>query len=157
MIYKVSKLASLEPICFKGDMLSKNVFFCNRIWFYLRLSKVEKPMPESVYRQRLSAAGGPRPSMCFPHATSSRVPARMITLVRLFLKTTLGQSGFLCPKSQHFNRFGEKSLLDNTSGIRYLNPNWKRPDTIQSSYAPVARSANADEGRKVDGHDPGST
>ena len=31
-------------------------------------------------------------------------------------------SRFLCPKSQHFSRFGEKGLLDDTTGIRYLNP-----------------------------------
>ena len=35
-----------------------------------------KAAPDS---QRLSASGGPRPSMCFPHTMSSRVPARMIT------------------------------------------------------------------------------
>jgi hypothetical protein len=55
----------------------------------------------------------------------------MITLVRLFLrsravagseggKTTLGQSGFLCPKFQHFSPFREKCLLDNTTVIYYL-------------------------------------
>jgi hypothetical protein len=35
----------------------------------------------------------------------------------LFLETTLGRSGFLCPKFQHFSRFGEKYLLANTIGI----------------------------------------
>jgi len=34
-----------------------------------------------------------------------------------FLKTTLGQAGFLCPKFQHFMPFREKWLLDNTAGI----------------------------------------
>ena len=43
------------------------------------------------------------------------------------LKTTLGQLCFLCPKSQHFSRFGEKCLLDNTTGIRYLNPGRRLP------------------------------
>ena len=43
-------------------------------------------------------------------------------------KTTLGQSGFLCPKSQHFRPFGEKCLLDNTTGARYLNSSCLLPD-----------------------------
>jgi len=37
------------------------------------------------------------------------------------LKNFAYQSGFLCPKFQHFSRVGEKGLLDNTTGIRYLN------------------------------------
>jgi hypothetical protein len=52
-------------------------------------------------------------------------------LQRPILKTTLGQSGFLCSKSQYFSRFGEKSLLDNTTGIRYLNPSRRLPHNLR--------------------------
>ena len=37
-------------------------------------------------------------------------------------KATLVQSDVLCSKPHHFNLFIEKCLLDNTTGIRYLNP-----------------------------------
>jgi len=63
--------------------------------------------------------------MCFQYAMSSRIPARMITSgIRipckgLFLKTALGQSGFLCLTSSIFSRFGTKCRLDNTTGICY--------------------------------------
>jgi len=62
----------------------------------------------------------------FPRTTSSRDPLRMITsgtlitLQRPIFKTTLGQTGFLCPKFQHFSRFGEKHHLDKMTGIHYL-------------------------------------
>jgi hypothetical protein len=45
----------------------------------------------------------------------------------LFLKTTLGQSGFLCPKFQHFSLLGEKCLLDNTIFIWYSNLDYLEP------------------------------
>ena len=51
-----------------------------------------------------------------------------ITLQRLIIKTTLGQPGFLCPKSQHFSPFIGKCLLDHTTGIRYMNPGLRLPD-----------------------------
>ncbi len=69
----------------------------------------------------------PRPSMCFPHKTSSRVPVWMlisgirITLQRPIFKTTLGQSGFLCPTSRIFSQFIVKLRLDNKAVVRYLN------------------------------------
>ena len=126
MIYKVPKLASRESICFKATCYRKLLFFAIEFGFIPDCQRWENPCRNpctaSVYPtlEGLSASGGPRPSMCFPHTTSSRVPARMITLVRLFLKTTLGQSGFPCPKFQHFSPFREKCLLDNTTVIYYL-------------------------------------
>ena len=36
-------------------------------------------------------------------------------------KTTLGQSGFLCPKSRIFSQFIVKFRLDNKAVVRYLN------------------------------------
>ena len=39
-----------------------------------------------------------------------------------YFKTTTGLLGFLRPKSQIFSQFIVKFRLDNTTGIRYLNP-----------------------------------
>ncbi len=42
-------------------------------------------------------------------------------LLKPIFKTTLGQPGFLCPKSQHFTPVRGKCLLDNTIGTLYMN------------------------------------
>ena len=115
-------------------MLSKIVFFAIEFGFIPDCQRWENPCRNpctaSVYPtlEGLSASGGPRPSMCFPHTTSSRVPARMITSeTRIILQkhtfknTSLRQTGFLCPNFRNLGQFEAKCFIDNTIFIWYLN------------------------------------
>ncbi len=69
----------------------------------------------------LPASGGPHPSILFLYMASHRNLVRMISILAQntppspIFKGPLGPTGFLYQKSQHFDRVGEKSRLDNTT------------------------------------------
>jgi hypothetical protein len=53
-----------------------------------------------------------------------------------FLKTTLGQSGFLCPKSQHFKQLREKVKVKRSAIPCSQKDCWSNSSLITESTAP---------------------